>query len=92
MSFKLDLDKIKAMPDFSKEESIELRMQYEKDAAKEDHSIFFPVIPTKEGRSGELKYETVGKITVASYDNADPLDSYDNKTVFSWNARIPAYV
>lgn len=48
MAFKFDLEKIKALPSFSKEESRKLRMQYEKDAAREDHSMFIPIIPKKE--------------------------------------------
>ena len=46
--FKLDLDKIKKLPNFDKATSHNMKEQYESDAQLEDHSVFEPIIPISE--------------------------------------------
>lgn len=88
MGFQFDLDKIKALSNFSKKDSKELREKYENDAKLEDHSLFEPFIPTKEEPISELKFSTKSQVTVSSEDNTDSLDNHDTKIMFAWNASI----
>lgn len=88
MGFQFDLDKIKALSNFSKKDSKELRENYESDAKFENHSIFEPFIPAKEEPISKLKFGTKGQVTVSSENNTDPLDTHDTKTMFAWNASI----
>lgn len=88
MGFRFDLDKIKALPNFSKEDSKELRESYERDAKLENRLLFVPSIPVKKESISELKFETNSQITVSSANNTDSLDSNETKTIFAWNAAL----
>ena len=82
MSFKFDLEKIKALPDFSAEASKRLRNEYNKDAELEEHSLFTPTIPGWKDKT--VSYDILGYETSETISSSSLVNSRTSGTEFGF--------